>query len=116
MANFETYTNTSMTDISDWYITSDGNIVHKYSITGTAIVVYVALARTTNMVEYSSIHSNRNLWEEWLGDITTKRLPADIEALPHCTSTRLVAVRAFQQKQHELAEKYIREGYPQDFE
>jgi len=51
----------------------------------------------------------------WLGDMTSRRLPAELDALPAGSDERIMAIHTYHCGLQRQAEQFIRDAFPQDF-
>lgn len=99
--------------ISIYHDLGNGIIAHKYGILTTPIVCYAAYEPSSLCGNHSSITHHETYG--WLGDIATRRLTPELEALPAYSEERYQAVKAYCKAQEDQAEAYIRQAFPQDF-
>ena len=115
MSNIETRRNATQEDINEFVELGDGLIAHRYNIIATSSVGYDVYERST----YSGMkHSSFLGTKEYgcLGDVTTRCLPAELEAMTPYSEERYQAVKAYHRSLEAMAERCIREAFPQDFE
>src|SRR5947209_9281122 len=115
MSNIETRRNATQEGINEFVELGDGLIAHRYNIIATSSVGYDVYERST----YSGMrHSSFLGTKEYgcLGDITTRRLPSSIDALPAWSDERSQAVKTWYRDLEAMAERCIHEAFPKDFE
>jgi hypothetical protein len=92
---------------------ANGLIVERYNIIGTRRWVYDAWEPSERNGEMPFSHSTiRTVDGRWMGRIGTRRLPAELEALPAYSSERARAVGAFHEAQYEEAYAAIIAAFP----
>jgi hypothetical protein len=118
MAQITREINPSQESINDFVDLGNGIIAHRYSIIGTACVAYAVYQKSVNpWPQYSSVLGQHDLYPDcWLADITSRRLPADIDSIPVDLEERYEAIHLFHLHLERVAESYIRQAFPQDFE
>ncbi len=106
--------NPTQSYINDWVDLGGGLVAHRYGILTTSYVAYAVYRQTElSAHQYSSItHTDEY---GWLGDITTKRLTPELDALPAWSKERSDAVGAYLDGLKHRAEALIRQAFPQDF-
>lgn len=107
--------------VSEWVLLDGGSSyywVHKFNIIGTAIVDYEVFEKCGNRFEdgvYIQTHSTFTYKDEdKLGDVTTRALPASVDALPY-GSARIQAVGAWYDASKALAKAVAVAAFPEDF-
>lgn len=91
MATITSYTgNPTQANIDEYVEVGNGQIVHRYDIIGTSIVCYVVYEPSSPMGKHSSITHTAEYG--WLGDMTTRQLPALLEAMRPGSQERITAV------------------------
>lgn len=99
--------------ISDW-VEVDEVIVNRYSVAATTCIDYTVWEKTRwNARTHTTITSQEPYGQ--LGDLTTRVLTPELEALPTRTRERSDAVQAFFRSLEQQAERYIRRAFPKDF-
>lgn len=110
--------------VNEWVSLGSGQWVHKYAILGTTVVCYEAYEPYAHGFDadghyyrsHSTITSRDDVAEGgWLGDVTTRDLPPEIEALPGGSDERVRAVRAWYDANRAVARQMILAAFPQDF-
>ena len=105
--------NPTQSHICEYVEVGNGQIVHRYSICSTAIVDYVVYEPSAPMGNHSSItHTDEY---GWLGDMTTRRLPALLEAMKPGSQERINAVSGWLDGLKQEAKGLILAAYPADF-
>lgn len=99
--------------INIYHDLGNGMYAHKYGILTTSFVCYNVYESSSLFGNHSSI--TRHETYGYLADITTRRLPAELDALPAMSDERYQAVKAFHQELEAQAAAYIRQAFPQDF-
>lgn len=105
--------NPTMQHIDDYVPLENGMIAHRYNILGTTIVCYVVYESSRPFGMHSSITHHRQYG--WLGDIVTRPLPKDLDALTPRSLERATKVRAYYAAQELETERLIRQAFPDDF-
>lgn len=105
--------NPSREHVHDCVTLPDGKIVQKYSIIGTTLVDYTVWEPSRMMGAHSTITTFDG---KWYGSITTRPLPAEIEALPVGSEERSISCNAFFCDNEEEAKAIVRSTFPQDFQ
>lgn len=111
--------NPTKADCDEWVELPDGKVAHRYNILTTTYVCYAVYEPSSLMGNHSTITSTEK--HGWLGDITTRRLPPELDALPgwrpgYWPEDRIAQVTAWQREQDAEAEAIIRAIWPKDFE
>jgi len=115
MSNIETRINPDQQDINDFVELGGGLIAHRYNIIATCSVGYEVYERSSySGMTHSSFMGTKK--RGVLGDITTRRLPAELDALPAYSEERYQAVKAWHRDLEDMAERCIRDAFPRDFE
>lgn len=114
MLNIERNINPSQQHVSEYIEMPGGLIAHRYSICATSAIGYEVYERAASP---SGSHSTfaRTKEHGWLGDITTRRLPSKLDALPTWSDERSQAVKAWYRDLEQTADQCIRSAFPQDF-
>ena len=106
--------NPSQEAINEYVDLGGGLVAHRYGILTTSYVAYEVYRQTElSAHEYSTITHEPAYG--WLGDITTKRLPAELDALPAWSKERSDAVGVYLDSLKRRAEALIRQAFPHDF-
>lgn len=99
-------------DISDYVTLPDGKIVHRFAILTTSLVHYDVWEPSKMMGAHSTITVING---SWYGSVTSRPLPAELDALTPGSEGRIKAVTAWQDANYALAEALIKATFPQDF-
>jgi len=85
-------------------------LVERYAMIGCDWVIYAAHAPITGPGgDYSTIMHHAG---QWYGEVASRRLPAELDALPAMTDSRMAAVRAFTAAYVGLEHALILAAYP----
>ncbi|HEX3640655.1 MAG TPA: hypothetical protein VHV10_05140 [Ktedonobacteraceae bacterium] len=108
------YINPEHKDINDFIELEGGLIAHRYDIISTSRVCYAVYERSALFAgKHTSFLSNEKYGV--MGDITTRELPAELEAMRPGSQERCHAVNAWHRELEALAEKCIRSAFSEDF-
>jgi len=90
-------------------------IVNRFRIIGTRTLVYQALERwsSENGIGSHSSLTSVDGRDGWYGRVGTKRLPANLDALPAMTQERFDAVDAWHGQEYDRAYAAIIAAYPE---
>lgn len=113
MLNIARNINPTQEAINIYHDLGNGMYAHKYGMLTTSFVCYKVYEPSSLFGNHSSI--TRHPEHGYLGDITTRRLPAELDALPVYSDERYQAVKAYHKSLEEQAEAYILQAFPQDF-
>src|SRR5487761_1765428 len=89
-------------------------ICQRYAILTTPCIDYVAWERIDNILYACSTITHHDTYG-WLGDLTTRALTPELDALPAYSRERSEAVRAYFAGLQAQAEAAIVQAFPQDF-
>jgi hypothetical protein len=116
MTNLSRNINPTQADISQWVELTETNewedhyIAHRYNILTTPFVGYAVYEPMRN-------HSSMTTHEgKWLGDVTTRRLPDELEALKPYSKERSDAVTTYFECVKKFAERIVKDTWPEDFQ
>lgn len=113
--------------ISEYRRLPNGVVVHKYNIAGYADyekspIVYSAWEPTTLMQHHSLpsgfAHSTTTTIDGvpgWVGEVSTRCLSPELDALPSFSIERSNAVRAYHETNKEQEQQWIQEAFKEDF-
>lgn len=86
--------------------------IDRTQIIGTGFIFYTAWEQTKN--DHSSITSEEVEGKVvWWGEIKTRRLPAELDALPAMTEERLKAVQAWRETKYQESYRLILLAFPE---
>ena len=85
--------------------------ISAHGLIGTSYVMFKAYEPSGIMGNHSTITHYDD--DGWYGDISTRRLPEDIEALPKYSNERVEKVHEWQEKNYMESRKLIFEAYPE---
>jgi hypothetical protein len=104
--------------VSEWVPLEGGRWVHKYSILGTSFVDYVVWEPCRNEYRDGGAHTHNTITfhdGEALGDVCTRDLPAELEALRPSSDERIRAVSAWYRANEDEARAIVLAAFPADF-
>lgn len=92
-------------------VLESGKIVERFQVLTTGIVVYKVWEQTEFPYGHSTITRLDGIGG-WLGQVTSRRVPADIDSLPAMTDERISAVRAWMAENEKESVDAIFEAFP----
>ena len=101
--------------VNEWKEMSNGLIAHRYALLCTSFVCYAVYDRIDGLMSHT--HSSLTHQEPygWLGDMTTRELTPELNALPAWTQERCKAVDLYLDGLKMIAEATVRAAFPADF-
>lgn len=120
MAVMTRYNNISRQDMNEVRIVVDGDAtfyVYRFDVCSSPIVDYVVLEKMASCVSstHSSFYTSIEGMEGYFGELDSRRLPADLEALKPMSQERSERVEAWQNALEAQAQAYVLQAFPEDF-